>query len=147
MSEAPHKSIEHAAVGRGYEHSDVSIRPLALFLSVLAASLVVVCSIVAGLFWLLEGVAEQADPPPASLAKAGDDVRTLGPLLQVSPRRDVKLLRAREQRRLNALEWVDRDRGVVRIPIERAIALSAAEGLRTWPAVEQTAPAAGDTEP
>jgi hypothetical protein len=37
-------------------------------------------------------------------------------------------LRAREQARLSAYQWVDRQGGVVRIPVERALALT----LRDW---------------
>jgi hypothetical protein len=52
-------------------------------------------------------------------------------------------MRRREDRLLNSVEWVDKERGVVRIPIGRAIALTAKRGLPNWPAVETAPPAQG----
>ncbi len=119
---------------RGYEHSDVAIRPLALFIAGLAISLVVVTGIVAALFWLFERGAAATDLPPLPLAE--ENPVTPGPLLQVSPRADLDEMREREQRQLNTSAWVDKERGVARIPIDRAIALTAERGLPNWPAVE-----------
>lgn len=51
------------------------------------------------------------------------------PKLQVRPRDDLKALRAEEDALLDHYGWVDRKSGVVRIPIERAIELTAERGL------------------
>ena len=47
------------------------------------------------------------------------------PALQVSPLQEMRSMREREQRVLGSYGWVDRDKGVVRIPIERAMTLVA----------------------
>jgi hypothetical protein len=51
------------------------------------------------------------------------------PNLQVSPRSDLEELLAAEQKQLDSYGWVDKDKGIVRIPIERAMELIAKRGL------------------
>lgn len=55
------------------------------------------------------------------------------PRLQTNPRGDLLELRQKEDRILTSYGWVDRDAGIVRIPIERAMALTAARGLPSRP--------------
>jgi hypothetical protein len=45
------------------------------------------------------------------------------PRLQVAPAEDLRALRAREEEVLRTYGWVNREKGVVRIPIERAMEL------------------------
>jgi hypothetical protein len=50
----------------------------------------------------------------------------------------------REQRaKLEGYDWVDRQKGVTRIPIERAMALIAARGARGYDPLEQAPPTKG----
>jgi hypothetical protein len=135
------------SVDQGYEHSDVPVRPLGIFIGILAGSLVVVSGIVAGLFWFFEGEAAETDPPPSPLAE--ERPITPGPLLQVSPREDIDDMRKREREHLSTPAWVDREGGVARIPIDRAIALTVERGLPNWPAAEgsQAQPGADDRTP
>ena len=60
------------------------------------------------------------------------------PRLQVSSGQDLKELRAKEAAPLQGYHWVNKDLGVVGIPVERAIELLAQRGL---PAREETKPA------
>jgi hypothetical protein len=114
---------------------------LLLFLAGLAIMLIVVSGLMAGLFYWFERDAAEADPAPPALAT--DDQQTPGPLLQVSPRQDLELMRKREETWLTTPSWIDKERGIARIPIDRAIAVTAEGGLPNWPAVEQgAAPAA-----
>jgi hypothetical protein len=53
------------------------------------------------------------------------------PRLQTHPGHELARLRGRERRELNTYGWVDRDGGVVRIPIDRAMQLMVERG---WPA-------------
>ena len=55
------------------------------------------------------------------------------PRLQTNPRGDLLELRQKEDRILNSYGWVDRDAGLVRIPIEQAMTLTAARGLPSRP--------------
>ena len=63
------------------------------------------------------------------------------PQLQKTPILDLKAIRAEEDKLLNGYAWVDQPKGVVRIPIERAIEVLAKRGLPTRPA-----PAASGTD-
>jgi hypothetical protein len=130
-------------VGSGHEDSDVAVRPLAIFLAGLAGSLVAVGAICAWLFSVFLAESQQADVAPGPRAEV--ERRTPGPLLQHSPREERDELRAAEERRLHAAEWIDRDRGIARIPIERAIELTAERGFPKWPAAEVTPPAAAES--
>ncbi|MCW8127714.1 hypothetical protein [Microbulbifer halophilus] len=51
------------------------------------------------------------------------------PQLQTNPRADLRDYREREQRRLQSYGWVNREAGVVHIPIERAMDLLVERGL------------------
>jgi hypothetical protein len=141
MGEPLREPQDPPTADRGYEHSDVAIRPLMIFLAALAMSLVVVGGIVAGLFSLFEREAEREDPVPSPLAQ--DDQPIPGPLLQVLPQEDLDDFRERQQQRLDATEWVDEPRGIARIPVEQAMDLTLKDGLPTWPA----APPAGGAQP
>jgi hypothetical protein len=52
------------------------------------------------------------------------------PRLEVSPQQDLRQMRAAEMALLHSYGWVDRQAGIVRIPIERAIDILAARGLQ-----------------
>ena len=47
----------------------------------------------------------------------------------MDPQQDLEQLRRKQQELLNSYGWVDRDAGVVRIPIERAMDLVGEKGL------------------
>jgi hypothetical protein len=57
------------------------------------------------------------------------------PRLQRTPGPDLKAFRAQEDKVLDSYGWIDQSKGVVRIPIDRAIAVLAARGL---PSVART---------
>lgn len=87
-------------------------------------------------FWLMWGFLgalvkkQQAAGAPAH-PRAADLARALppAPTLQAAPRDDLLALRAREDAELGSYAWIDRDKGLVRIPIERAMELVAERGL------------------
>ena len=64
--------------------------------------------------------------------------RPPAPALEIHPRVTLHSLRAREDAVLHSYGWIDRDRHIVRIPIERATQLLAERGLAGWPS--STAP-------
>lgn len=137
MSDERGPEPDAASVAAGHERSDARIRPLAIFLAVLAGSLAAVAGAVALLFQLYLTEAEQADPPPSPLAAAerAADAHVPGPLLEVASGVQLAQLRAKEKQRLTATEWVDQAKGLARIPIDEAIALTAERGLPEWPPV------------
>ena len=59
----------------------------------------------------------------------GQAVAPPEPRIQVSPTADLQEMLKREQAILHTYGWIDRSRGVVRIPIDRAMQLIAERGL------------------
>jgi hypothetical protein len=73
---------------------------------------------------------------------AGADPKALeppAPRLQSTPELDLAAFRAQEDAILGSYAWVEKDRGVVRIPIEEAMRIVAEHGLPTFPAPETDA--------
>jgi hypothetical protein len=102
-----------------------SIRPVLIF----GAGVLVALAVVYGITALILGVGERAEPDMRSVAEPWameDPERSLEvwpPPLQPDPEFDYEVLRARQLGRLETYGWVDREREIVHIPIERAIEL------------------------
>lgn len=75
----------------------------------------------AAVIWQSAG--ERLAREPAVSPLAAQRPEPPGPRLQVSPRLDMQQFRAREDATLSTYGWIDRDAGVVRVPIERAMEL------------------------
>ncbi len=125
----PNPPLEALSLAVGHEERDVHALPIAL--SVLGLTAVIVAAMAA--MYLLFNVfaAEQARKSnvPSPLAAEYGLKEPPEPRLQKDPLLDLQQMRARDAERLSTYAWVDRDAGVVRIPIERAIELLAARGL------------------
>jgi hypothetical protein len=67
-------------------------------------------------------------PPAPPLARERRSMPP-APQLQVSSRADLKDLRTYEDSELHKYEWLDRQQGIVTIPIERAMELIAIRGI------------------
>jgi hypothetical protein len=113
-----------------HEESDVDIRAIFGFGAALIVVGIVVSVVVLLLFNFLDGRANQQVQAAYPLA-AGQQEERLPPepRLQTDPREDLATLRAREDEALRSYGWVDRNGGVVRIPIDRAIELTLERGL------------------
>jgi hypothetical protein len=128
----------NGAGDRGYEQRDVQPRAVAwLFGGVGVAVIVAVASL-----WLVwkgfERAAAKRDPALSPLA---GPVLPPPPRLQSTPLADYREHRAHEDRVLNSYGWVDRERGVVRIPIDRAIELLIQRGEPSVPPAAADPPA------
>jgi hypothetical protein len=66
-------------------------------------------------------------PKPARAPQVA--VEPPAPRIQASPAADLRDLRAYEDSELHGYGWVDKQKGIVRIPIERAIELVARQGI------------------
>jgi len=113
----------------GHETTDAEIAPLVRFAVFLAATVIVSALVVIGLYKYLDD-REQAEKAGRHPLAAGI-VRPLPPppRLQTYPFDDIKQLRKAENKVLDHYAWVDRNAGVVQIPIERAIDVLAEKGL------------------
>ena len=112
-----------------HEERDVNIRAILGF----GAGLVVTATVIHALVWLLFVYfnAREAAQPPAEYPLAIEQEKRLPPepRLQTNPREDLRELRAGEDELLTTYGWVDRNAGVVRIPIDEAMKLVIQRGL------------------
>jgi hypothetical protein len=99
-----------------HEPQGLATRWLARLAALLAGSTVIV---LAACFFLWRGWV--VAPVPAH--------RPAEPTLQAEPRSDLERFR-RRQRNADQWGWVDREHGIARIPVERAMQLMAREGSR-----------------
>jgi hypothetical protein len=116
--------------GANYEHTDIDVAIGYQFALWLAVAMVISFGIVYGTFWFFEGQARSANaaaqrfPLAAGLTR---DVPT--PTLQTQPFKDVYVLKAEQDQRLHSYGWVDKEGGVTRLPIERAMEVLLQRGL------------------
>lgn len=108
-----------------YERTDASVR-LPVWT---AAALLILLPLAMGGVWVLLVTVRGAPETPAAVFTEDRPRPAAGPPLQADPQADLAALRARWDRRLNGYGWVDREAGIVHIPIERAMA-RVAEGER-----------------
>ena len=121
-----------------YEKSDAKTGPLAL-IAVGVGLLVLVAMTLVAVMWRVMAyetvyTGELAGSPLAPMRPPPPP-----PRLQITPAQDLYQFRESEHDLLHSYEWVDKDKGVVRIPIDRAIDLLAERGL---PAVTPPKPEA-----
>jgi hypothetical protein len=110
----------------GHERTDVSIRPIVVAGTILVAVTLAAFLVVAVQLRILAGQAARRDPAPSPLAAARPE-RPPEPRLQTAPGADLQAMRAAEEAALGSYGWVDRQAGLVRIPLARAQELLAAE--------------------
>ena len=80
-------------------------------------------------------------PPPPIAQRQGDRLPPL-PRLQQTPGPDLAQFRAAEEAALNAYAWVDKQAGIVQVPVSRAIDLIVEHGLPKRPAATAAGPGA-----
>ena len=124
MTAAPHSHVPPPGIG--HEHTDVPIRPIAVAGIALAIVLIVVGGLMLFLFDVFAAREARLSPPANPLAAAEGPRLPPQPRLQVHPVKDLRELREAEANILDHYGWVDKNAGVVRIPIARAIDLLAA---------------------
>jgi hypothetical protein len=115
----------------GHEVRDVNIRALVIF-GIGLATLTIVALVVMRLAFGLFKVEEIKTEPQASPLTESRRLPP-GPRLQVEPEQDLQQLRAVESEKLNSYGWVNKEAGVVHIPIERAMELVIERGLLVRP--------------
>jgi hypothetical protein len=118
----------------GYERSDLKPGTIALFgvgLAVVIGAAVVITSLFVHYRALQHS--RQETPVPRL---AGEREATPEPRLQVDAQNELRRLRAAEDAALNNYGWVDKEAGVVKIPVDRAMEILAKKGL---PAPKQQA--------
>ena len=112
-----------------HETTDVNIRAIFAFGAGLVVSAVIISFVVWVLFKYFEAREARRVTPEYPLAATQEQRKPPEPQLQTNPREDLQQLRAEEEQILNSYGWVDKNAGVVRIPIEEAMKLTVQRGL------------------
>jgi hypothetical protein len=117
-----------------YEHTDIDPAVGYKFASWLAVAMLISAAVVYGAFWFFEGQQQSANAAAQKYPLAvGQAKLPPAPSLQNQPFQDIFMLRQSESTRLGGYGWVDKEGGVARIPIERAMELMLQRGFPTRP--------------
>ena len=119
---------------------DENVRGILHFALGMVVAAVVIYAVLFGMFQYFDRQAAAADParnpllagekPPANPA-----ARFPQPQLQSNAAADLEKARAREEEFLSSYGWVDRNAGVVHMPVERAMQMIVEHGVPVWPPV------------
>jgi len=112
-----------------HEKSDVNIIGVFAFGAGLTVLASIVCLLIFVLFRYFEVREATRVAPAYPLAVARENAVPPEPRLQTNPREDLAELRAKEDQVLTSYGWVDKNAGVVRIPIDEAMKLTLQRGL------------------
>jgi hypothetical protein len=110
----------------GHETRDINLKGVAIFIVALVLTLIGTHLVV--IETLRFYIRHQSTAAPATLIKALP-VEQVGPGLLVNAPVQLREMREREDQMLDSSGWVDRNLGVVRIPIARAMDLVIQRGL------------------
>jgi hypothetical protein len=112
-----------------HEESDVNFNAILGF----GAGLIVVALLIHLLTYVLFRYFDSREArrvaPQYPLAVAQENRLPPEPRLQTDPRQDLAELRAKEDEVLHSYGWVDKNAGIVRIPIDEAMQLTLQRGL------------------
>ena len=147
MAEHAHRSPDDQYLetppGAGYEHTDAAIGPLVQFAFWLFISAIIVHVVLAiGYLYMKQSMETSQAAQPFPLA--ADQAHRLppAPQLQQIPSKEMYELRTQQESDLHSYGWVDKNAGMVHIPIEDAMKLMLQQGkLESRPAgASQAAP-------
>jgi len=130
-NESPQENIR-----AGHELSDLEPRQVAVFGAILAATVILVVIATYLLFDAFYGSNRKSQSPASPLSFSPEPIPE--PRLLESPGRDLKAMRAAENALLSSYAWIDREKGIARIPINDAIEILAQRGLPARPQSEKS---------
>lgn len=136
-------TVHQEAFGHdAYEHDDLSPSGPFYFMAGLAVICIVLYVIVFGMYRFLDTYTKTHQPALSPMATAESDTRLVThsdirtfpePRLEENERTELRSYEDEVQQRLATYDWVDKDKGIVRIPIERAMELIVQRGLPVYP--------------
>jgi hypothetical protein len=112
-----------------HEESDINVRAILGTGAALIVLAVVIGAVVWALFAFLSNREAQGAMTEFPLASGQAQRLPPEPRLQTDPREDLRALRQSEDNALQSYGWIDKDAGVVRIPIDQAMKLTLERGL------------------
>jgi hypothetical protein len=136
MAESDLHRDQRTDLQAGYELSDLRPGYIACFgigLAVVLGIAVVIASLVVHYKTVQQA---RQDTPIPRLARERE--ATPGTPLQVDAPNELRQMRAAEEAALDSYGWVDKDAGIVRIPVDRAMEILAKKGLPARKQEEKT---------
>jgi hypothetical protein len=130
-----HRDATHPE-GAGYELSDINPGYVGLFGIGLAVVLVIAVVVTSLLIQYKTVQHARQDTPIPQLARERE--ATPGTRLPVDAQKELRQLRGAEDAMLNSYGWVDKDAGIARIPVDRAMEILAKKGLPARKQEEKT---------
>jgi hypothetical protein len=112
-----------------HEESDIDVRAILGVGAGLIVGAVVIGAVVWALFAFLTNREAQGGLTEFPLASGQAQRLPPEPRLQTDPREDLRALRQSEDNILQSYGWIDKNTGVVRIPIDQAMKLTLERGL------------------
>jgi hypothetical protein len=125
MSPGPSRPVEGLPEER--ESQRLATRPITLIGVGTGAALLLSLGALLLFFRMLAGDPRQGFPATERFPQ---------PRLQSDPAADLRALQARQGAQLEGYAWVDRDRGLVRVPVERAMEVIAGRGSGAYGPLE-----------
>lgn len=126
----------------GFEHEDLSPAGVFYFMAGLGVVVVVIYFIVMGMYHFLNTYQMAHQPAVSPMVTAPADTRAVSPedtqtfpqpRLEESERSQLRQFIEDQDRKLATYNWVDKDKGIVQIPIDRAMDLVVERGLSVRP--------------
>ena len=111
-----------------YESGDVNAVSVTKFGIAMAFLILVFLFSLVGLFRYFANRAAEAQPPVPPMGAMVEKLPP-GPRLEPHPSLDMQEMRVAEDRKLNQYAWIDPDKGIVQIPVDRAMDLILEKGL------------------
>ncbi|MGB9072074.1 MAG: hypothetical protein WCC22_05345 [Terriglobales bacterium] len=139
---------QHMINHDGFEHEDLSSSGVASFMVGLVVFGLVISLIMFGMYRLLDNYERGHQPPLSPMATPQADTRAVThenvqpfpqPRLEENERTQLRQFIEDQDRKLATYDWVDKDSGTLRIPIDRAMELIVERGLPVRP--ESASPA------
>jgi len=118
--------MDHSTNGSGHEKSEVSVRFIVVSLGVLLVGTFLVALLVVGIFQFFSHIYQTQES-----AQQNQQQIPPQPRIEVEPWQQLLDVHAREDHVLKSYAWVDKQQGIVRIPIDQAIDALAKKGLPT----------------
>jgi len=143
-NQQPNQSMlnQHMTSHDGYEHEDLTSKGPFYFMAGLALLGLAIYLIVFGMYRFLDRYDLASQPPLSPMATPEADTRAVThaetqafpqPRLEENERTDLRQFIADQDQKLATYDWVDKDKGTVRIPIDRAMELIVQRGLPVHP--------------
>lgn len=115
-----------------FERTDISARGVLIAGASVFGGLWLISGVVYLCFLFLAHHRAEVSAPPLPIEAHGNPMPP-EPRLQESPRQDLKAMRKLEDWQLTHYSWVDKSKGTVVIPVERAIDILAQQGIPPQP--------------